>query len=349
MLAVGLVGLGSDWESQQRPALNRLRHRLRVRGIYTAVASRADPVAEEFECVPCASLRMMAERSDLHALLVFDPGWKSDLPAQMAGQAGKAAFYLPAASLTSGAVQRLADLATQANVTLTPGLTWRYLPATLRLRELLATQLSKPHQIEMRLRPLSDLNANDRARMTARPIEALDWCHFIAGTPCIDQRWDIEQQSDRGESDPLRSQHRPIQPDAPAPAAEGISPPDAEFWQRTFCFRAPASGGPAPVVKIMAPPAVWQVPHTICAVESLSLQTVHGRARLLAADQIAWSCGAEAEQQESLSEERSPIELLLDHFSRRVVGGLVSLPTFDDLAQAWRIWNTCELPGAVDS
>ena len=37
---------------------------------------------------------------------------------------------------------------------------------------------------------------------------------------------------------------------------------------------------------------------------------------------------------ESLAAERSEIEVMLDHFSRRVVGGLVPVPTLEDVRRA---------------
>jgi hypothetical protein len=38
-----------------------------------------------------------------------------------------------------------------------------------------------------------------------------------------------------------------------------------------------------------------------------------------------------------LTGEREDLELMLDHFARRVAGGLVPVPTFEDLQHAWSL------------
>ena len=43
---------------------------------------------------------------------------------------------------------------------------------------------------------------------------------------------------------------------------------------------------------------------------------------------------------ESLDSERAAVEVMLDHFSRRVVGGLIPVPTLDDFCRASRLVET---------
>ena len=49
---------------------------------------------------------------------------------------------------------------------------------------------------------------------------------------------------------------------------------------------------------------------------------------------------------EALDEERDDLELMLDHFSRRVVGGLVPVPTFEDIRDAWELLDRLARDGA---
>jgi hypothetical protein len=59
------------------------------------------------------------------------------------------------------------------------------------------------------------------------------------------------------------------------------------------------------------------------------------------AAQVAWETAREA-RVESLTGERADVEVMLDHFSRRVVGGLIPVPTLDDLCLAFRLAEAAE-------
>ena len=43
---------------------------------------------------------------------------------------------------------------------------------------------------------------------------------------------------------------------------------------------------------------------------------------------------------ESLAADRPDVEVMLDHFCRRVVGGLIPVPTLDDLCRAFQLVDT---------
>src|SRR5262245_4583959 len=92
MLNVGLIGLGPDWERCYRPALEKLRTRLRVRCVHAAVISQAEQAADDLKCEVSPGLVSLIERDDVRALLVLDAGWYTGVPAEFACTAGKAAF-----------------------------------------------------------------------------------------------------------------------------------------------------------------------------------------------------------------------------------------------------------------
>jgi len=47
--------------------------------------------------------------------------------------------------------------------------------------------------------------------------------------------------------------------------------------------------------------------------------------------------------EESLDAERNETEVMLDHFSRRIVGGLIPIPTLDDVLRAIDVLVEAEL------
>ena len=67
--------------------------------------------------------------------------------------------------------------------------------------------------------------------------------------------------------------------------------------------------------------------------DEVHLHCEHGDARLLGANVIEWTVDG-CRQSEELTTERTETEVLLDHFCRRVVGGLIPVPTLEDLMRA---------------
>ena len=70
--------------------------------------------------------------------------------------------------------------------------------------------------------------------------------------------------------------------------------------------------------------------------DEVRLWCEHGDARLLGSSLIEWTYAGESSS-ESLTAERTETEVMLDHFCRRVVGGLVPVPDLGDLFRARRI------------
>src|SRR5688572_5488866 len=80
MLDVGVIGIGPNWEARYRPALEALRHRLRVRAVASPVIAMAEHVAADFRAEIAPSLTGLTERRDIRALLVLEPAWQGDVP-----------------------------------------------------------------------------------------------------------------------------------------------------------------------------------------------------------------------------------------------------------------------------
>lgn len=331
MLDVGLIGVGSDWDKRYRPVLNRLRSRLRIRAIYAPVANRADSVASEFQAVWSPGLCALLERPDLKAVLVLDSGWTAHLPAQLACASGKPVFFAGASAIGQSAIADLAAQSAESGTTLMPDLRLRYLPATLRLRELLATKLGRPKLLRLELEPLGDSNRD--GRLHARLVELLDWCRALVGTLPVA----VERNNSPLNGHGLRNGHAVV--NGSAPVGAGVSNPLFEVQ-----FAKPARGGDATRVEVVRKGA-GALSGTDPLAAELRVECEGGWAEIRETHAIRWQATGGEETMESLADERDDLELMLDHFSRRVVGGLVPVPTFEDIRDAWQLLDGLDSQG----
>ncbi|MGQ0636302.1 MAG: hypothetical protein ACT4QC_16935 [Planctomycetaceae bacterium] len=304
MLDVGLIGLGAEWEQRYRPALLALRHRMRVRAVYAPVASQAEQLAGEWRCEPVHGMRVLMERPDVRAILILDPAWYGGVPAELASRVGKPAFLAGRLCDWHAAAPSLGSQAALRDATLMPDFGHRYMPATSRLKELLATSLGRPREIVIGVGTSPDaaavpISAGEADAQHEPLARALDWCCHLVGTPPIEV------------------------------SCDGVR-------QIVVTFRQPAAGGEAAIARIIASPeqpaAMFWDAEVRCA---------RGTARPTGAAQIAWETAHEA-RVETLDGERAEAEVMLDHFSRRVVGGLIPVPTLDDVCLAFRLADAAE-------
>ena len=129
-------------------------------------------------------------------------------------------------------------------------------------------------------------------------LEWADWCHYLF-------RASPQQVTRRGDGQGLRLDY--------AALVASDSPNVIRFADLTLCPTAPVAAHPM--------------------LDEVRLHCEHGQARLLGTTSIEWTDDGNS-QSEELATERTETEVLLDHFCRRVVGGLIPVPTLEDLARA---------------
>ncbi len=313
MLQVGLIGLGSEWEQRFRPALERLSKRLQVRSVYATVGSHAEQAAAELECDVAPGLLTLIEREDVRAILMLETDWHDDIPAWLACRLGKPVFLAGqlANRLCSTDLQRQAA---DAGVTLMPDLGHRYTPSTSRLRELIATELGRPLAIDLVAGTGGHASFDDSGlRAAARELfaTAIDWCISLIGT--------------------APTAVVPVSQTDAAGMTTGAQQYDVQF-------RRPSAGGDAAraTIRITAAPlpaASMNGSATGLLFPQVKIQCVNGTALLEPPCGIIWDVGGEPVS-ESLTSDRTDVEVMLDHFSRRVLGGLIPVPTLDDVQRA---------------
>ncbi|MFM8582643.1 MAG: hypothetical protein ACKOFW_14195 [Planctomycetaceae bacterium] len=306
MLELGLVGIGPLWDQVYQPALQRQCGRLAIRAAYVPVVGRAAQQLGDWNVCWTDSLGQLVSAATIRAVLVLDSAWFQAVPAEWACDRGKPVLLADSLGSDPKPLWKLAERARDLGIPLIPDLLHRYTPATSRLRELLVTRLGRIREIELWYRVGDQPEAIPVAsRFLDDPLATgLDWCHLVLGTQ--PEQWGLVREA--GQS---RLQI-------------GFSPPA----DRSTAARVTLCGA-------WAPPAAGQPAGRI---ERAVLRCQHGSAEVTAPDRIRWQ-HAEEEREECLAGERTACDVMIDHFARRVVGGLIPLATLEDALRslAWGV------------
>ena len=146
-LRVGLIGLGDSWESRYLPALRALADRFEVRAICHQVAHRAQQVAREMGASAVDGYQAVAAREDIDAVLMLSPQWYGALPILAACESGKAIYCTASLDFPAAEADEIRQRVEQSGIAFMVEFARRQAPATLRLKELLATRLGKPRML----------------------------------------------------------------------------------------------------------------------------------------------------------------------------------------------------------
>lgn len=186
-LRVGLVGLGNVWQQRHRPALLSLNDRFDVRAVCAEVAARAEQVASDFGASPVDGFRALTAREDVDAVLVLTPEWYGPLPILAACESGKAVYCAAALDIEPQRASEIKQRVERSGVAFMAEFPRRHAPATLRLKELIATTLGEPRLVFCHERQkLSERNGAPRSDRHCPPtvrdlLELVDWCRYVVG------------------------------------------------------------------------------------------------------------------------------------------------------------------------
>jgi predicted dehydrogenase len=316
MVNVGVIGLGPQWECGYRAALDRLRSRIAVRAVYNAVESRAAQVAGAWNSEPAEGICALLERPDVRAVLLLDTFWQGTGPFEFVLTSRKPAFLSAWPQIAGAHVEQLARRTRDESLTLIPAFPQRYMPATARLRELIATRIGRPLRIRIRTGcPSTGMPATLPEWIACEPLlHVFDWCRQVIRTAPATAR------AEGGAGQRL---------------LDGVQRIEIEF-------RAPRGGMPCHV-EIQVGGRDDRAAPGDCPSLDISLEAERGTAVLRDSCTLRWSAAGQApDAEESLTSERSEFEVMLDLFCRRVVGGLIPVADFGDIARGLAIWAACE-------
>jgi predicted dehydrogenase len=187
-LRVGVIGLGRLWEARHKPALLRLRERFHVTAVYDQVLRRAELEAAQLGCAAVEGLTSLVERPDVDVVYLLSAQWFGIYPAEIACRFRKPVYCAMALTGFPEELRSLSTLIEQSGIPFMPELPRRFYPATLRLRELLATTLGRPRLILGQTRQFGFDRYGQpgpSTQIAPAPLlidpgsNLLDWCRFI--------------------------------------------------------------------------------------------------------------------------------------------------------------------------
>lgn len=325
-LRVGLVGLGDQWSVRHAPALRAMSDRFEVTAVCCEVAERSQRVAAEFGAVATDGFRALLQREDVDALLLLSPEWYGPLPIQVACDAGKPVYSSASLDFTPEQATEVRRDIRESGVPFMAELPLRYAPATIRLKELIATRLGKPRLLFCHRRlPLE--SQSDRLRrgkhcplVWRNMMELVDWCRYIVGAD-PESVISSTHGNQKGNTETFYQMasldFRPCQPSADAANPSPIRPLAQlsvghyipQRWKDALSFRRPAD---------------------------LQVCCEKGLAFIDFPSSLVWFDDA-GQHSESLDTERAMGELMLDRFHRLVTKKLCNSTDAHDADSAMKI------------
>lgn len=331
MINVGVIGVGTEWD-EYHPALKLLRRPVGVRAVYDSVRARAEQAAASLSAATATGLNQLAGRHDIQAILLLESGWAGESSLDVLSRCGKPVFIRPWLAASASFYERIYDRASQAGLMLMPAMWRRFMPATMRLQELFATDLGKPLRLELHL-----TLPTDSAQVSEQLVGWLDFSrNLFRSYPNGAQLEVVDERSLRLVVDyPAGDSTAP-----PRQTSLTVSAQDCDAEQlrrrlreavsdRQLARTANTNGHSAPTREL-------RFPEIDCECES-------GRATLLDRSSLTWRChkaggeSAGVRTREELSSERTEKHVMLDLFCRRLVGGLVPVADFSDISRALRL------------
>jgi predicted dehydrogenase len=162
--------------------------RFEVRAVCSDVALRADMAAQEFGAASVDGFRALIRRDDIDAILMLSPQWYGAMPILAACEHGKAVYCAAVLDMEPQRAKEVRDCVEQAGIAFMAELPRRHAAATLRLKELIATQLGRPRLLFChRRKAIPPFNGPRQQRCLPAAvqhdlIELVDWCRYVVGT-----------------------------------------------------------------------------------------------------------------------------------------------------------------------
>jgi predicted dehydrogenase len=188
-----------------------MNDRFRVTAVYDAVYRRAELEAAQIGCAACEGLAALVERPDVDVIYLLSRQWFGLHPIGLACAAGKPVYCALPLADDLAELESLVNLVEQSGIGFMPEFARRCYPATLRLKELLATQLGPPRLVMGHTR----LYGFDRyaipgptTQIAPAPLAIdpgsflIDWCRYVFESLPTDLRGmgcQVLSTPDRGE------------------------------------------------------------------------------------------------------------------------------------------------------
>ena len=322
-LRIGVVGQGRDWQSRYLPAFRSMRDRFQVIGVYNSVHALAENSARELDANSFSSFREMMESPSLDAIFVLEEDWYRLVPIYAACDFGKAIFCGSEIDLSSAAANEIKLRTQSSGVAFMNEFARRFAPATLRLKELIATRLGRPRLLFCHRR-LACENIDPRhgrsleSRSQRELVELIDWCNYIVG----------------GVPDWVQA-IRHLSPDSAS---------TADYQVFSLGFGLPEADNQAILAQISCGayiPEVWNEAITYRPPAAIQVCCERGLAFVDLPSTLVWFDGA-GRHQEALDTELSVGQQMFGQFHRAVTSPVRKASDLEDTCRALSILDTAK-------
>jgi predicted dehydrogenase len=280
------------------------------------VAHRAELVAAELEARVVDSYGALVAREDVDAILLLSPQWFGTLPVLAACCAGKAVYLGTGLDITLQEGRQIRSRVLESGITFMAELPRRQSPATLRLKELIATRLGQPELIYCHHRlPVFDAddcgNRHSACRTVAQElVELVDWCCYVVGK---EPRWVTGTMY-----------------------GAGAAPSEKHYQMMSLDFSEGSLPGAGPIAQISCGryiPGRWVEALSYRPLAALQVSCEHGIAFVDLPSALVWFDEA-GRHHESLESERPVGEQLLMQFYRAVTSLVSNTCNLEDACRA---------------
>lgn len=306
MVRIGIIGLGPYWEQRYEPVLRAMDQRIQIKAVYDPVRSRAEQVAAHWNAAAVSGIGCLVSRYAVDAFLLLHSDWMNHYPLTLLSQQHRPVYIAGSLGEDLGMLESIHSRAAEQLVTLMPEFSRRYSQATSRFFELVVTRLGKPNSILIETCcPAADQQVAipGQKNETDFLVGLMDWCCYVMRTKPVRVQTTLHSDSsDRSED------YREIKIDFLPDPVTGA----ARFATIKIKIQHRDSEPLFPRHQI------------ICR---------KGLAEFHSPDEIHWE-NEESTMTESLKSDRRELEVMLDHFCRRAVGGIIPVANIRDVCQA---------------
>ncbi len=208
MIRLGIIGTaGSCFSERYLPLLKPLFRKVQIVTVYDPVLVHASRVASIFEAELSCSFQRLIDRSDIHGLLMLSPVWSGEMPVAAAMQKNKPMYCSQEVWRSLTQKQTLETLYQETGATVVIESECRYWPSILRARELQATKLGHPCELNWHISTEAFCNPEFRNKKISMMLDGicflLQRSHITLAEPHGTKFYFMKHRNDAGGSVPV--------------------------------------------------------------------------------------------------------------------------------------------------
>lgn len=292
VISLALIGITNSDEDQLLFSIN-LQKRFELSAAFSACYQKLEAFAKQLKIVPMGSCRQLMCCPQIDGLI-----WNGDAAESQPEKLGLGAsakhLLIRAEVLQQFSLERILLLQEQAATSQTeilPGLLHRWNPVTLRLRELIATQLG----------PIEKIRVNQCSQQTTLPelFHIVDWLRMLLS---IKHCTVTANNSDFITIDFQRADHKSVTCDISLSSDSNDANKDDT---------------------------------------AISINCESGQVEIKSTQNLRWKTNSDWND-ETLQNERTAEQVMLDLFGRRIAGGIVPVPDLMEVLRTQRLLAVIE-------